>query len=579
MDTVFFPDNSMILLLSTDDAIYRQLQEILADTGIHLQCGILGQPLPPDIITISPVLVLLDCRRHVPQLSFIMAQFDCPEQPAPISMLAICRATDTGMIASSFHAGFQDVLTTPFQSEEVCARIQAHLRFRQQQQELLEQQDRFQKLAEASSEGILIHDEGIILEMNQALLDMIGYEYDELLGRDATEFLTPESSLTAREHFAQNYEQSYALFATRRDGSEIPVSIQGRHMQWKGRTIQVVTIRDLSMQSFLHQEQQTLSATLGEKDHFGPLVGRSRAMRNVYEKILRSALTDAPVMIYGETGTGKELTARMIFTNSDHHKARFLPVNCASIPDHLFESQFFGHRKGSFTGADFNHPGYFEQAKGGTLFLDEIGELPLPMQAKLLRVLEDRSYSPVGSVETVLADVRIITATNRNLRELEQQGRFRSDFFYRLHVLSIDLPPLRARKEDIPLLINHYFKMQAEAGKQLTMREVPPTLLEQFQAYDWPGNVRELYNEIERYLVEGEVRLERNHPSPPPGTEKLDFLLDNMPLAEAVDRFEHYYISKVLQQHRGLKTKAADALRVDRKTLYSKLRKHAKRLD
>lgn len=577
MDTDLSTNGRICLLISSDAAICTQLQDILGKSDIQLRHVALGEYPQSLAGSTAPELILLDCRRHYPQLSIIMAQLDCSEPPDAWSMLAICRGSDTHMIAASFQAGFHDVLTVPFQNEEVCARIHAHLRFHRQQLELREQQERFQKLAEASSEGILIHDKGRILETNQALLDMFGYEYHELIGRDSIDFLEPESRQVAREHFLKNSQTSYALFATKKDGTKLPVKIQGRLMPWKGRSIQVVTIRDISMQRFIQEEQQTLSASLGEKENFGCLVGGSQVMRKVYGKILRSAATDAPVMIYGETGTGKELTARMIFTEGNHHKDCFLPVNCASIPDHLFESQFFGHKKGSFTGADFNHPGYFEQAKGGTLFLDEIGELPMPMQAKLLRILQDHNYTPVGSQEPSRADVRIIAATNQNLHELEKQGRFRSDLFYRLHVLSIDLPPLRARKEDIPLLIRHYFELQAHSGRKSPIQELPSSLLQQFQDYHWPGNVRELFNVLESYLVDGEVRLSEKRTEQEAARHPLEYLYDTVPLTEAIDRFEWSYINKVLQQHQGQKTKTADALNIDRKTLYSKLRKHARK--
>ena len=574
MDTDLSPNGKICLLISSDAAIYTRLHDILGKSGIELRHVAPGEYPQSYTGSAPPELILIDCRRYLPQLSIIMAQLDCSEPPDTPSMLAICHGADSHMIAASFSAGFQDVLTMPFQNEEVYARIHAHLRFHRQQLELLEQQERFHKLAEASSEGILIHDKGIILEANQALLDMFGYAYHELIGRDAIDFLAQESRQVAREHFQKKSQTSYSLVAMKKDGTKIPVKIQGRLMPWKGRRIQVVTIRDISMQRFLQEEQQTLSASLGEKENFGSLVGRSQAMRKVYGKILRSAATDAPVMIYGETGTGKELTARMVFSESTHHRACFLPVNCASIPDHLFESQFFGHKKGSFTGADFNHPGYFEQARGGTLFLDEIGELPIPMQAKLLRILQDHSYTPVGSQVPARADVRIIAATNQNLHELEKQGRFRSDLFYRLHVLSIDLPPLRARKEDIPLLIRHYLEIQVHSGRKLPSRELPPSLLQQFQAYHWPGNVRELFNELERYLVDGEVRLEEQRMGQVSDRHPLEYLYDTVPLAEAIDRFEWLYINRVLQQHQGQKGKTAEALKIDRKTLYSKLRKH-----
>lgn len=565
-----------ILILSSDPAHHSQLMGILGDTDLKLQHADINGLFEHDITLHTPDLTLLDySKSQNPQSPTHYQLLKLSEHHFNVPALAICVATETNRITEAFQAGFQDVITTPFRKEEVYARITTHLKFCIQRQELLEQQERFQKLAEATSEGILIHDQGIILEVNQAILNMSGYEYSELIGKDAITLLTPESRASAQTHFETNTERSCKLFANRRDGSQIPIIIQERRINWKGRNIRVVAVRDISMQSFIHQEQQTLSAAIGENDHFGSLVGRSRIMKKVYETILRSAVTDSPVIIYGETGTGKELTARMIFEKSDHHRKCFLPVNCASIPDHLFESQFFGHRKGSFTGADYNYQGYFEQAQGGTLFLDEVGELPLPMQAKLLRIIEDHTYTPVGSRTPAHADVRLIAATNKNLHDLERQGKFRSDFFYRLHVLSIDLPPLRARKEDVPLLVIHYLKRQTESGRKHAIDDLPASLLEQLNEYNWPGNVRELFNVLERYLITKEVRLDTHTNNGHPIHESLDFLGAGTPLTAAMERFEQYYIHKVLTHHHGQKNKTAEALQVNRKTLYKKLIKYS----
>ncbi len=564
-----------VLIVSEDFALFEQLEEVLRKTGLNLQRTASGKFSLSDFEAHLPSIAVLDCRKQKDQPFAMCKQLRSSEQLGTIPVLSICAEPETAQITQAFQTGFQDVITWPFRKEEVRARISAHLRFYQQHQELLEQQERFQQLADATSEGIVIHDHGIILEVNKALLDMIDFEYKDIVGKDAFELLTPESHQTARTHFEMGSEQPLSLFATKRNGVQIPIVIQGRSMQWHGRTIRIVAVRDISMQNFLHREQQTLSVALGEKDHFGSLVGRSRTMRKVYEKILRSAATDSPVLIHGETGTGKELTARMVFDKSDHHKACFLPVNCASIPDHLFESQFFGHRKGSFTGAESNFPGYFEQAHGGTLFLDEVGELPLSMQAKLLRALEDHTYTPVGGRNIAHADVRIITATNKNLHDLERQGKFRSDFLYRLYVLSIELPPLRARKEDLPLLVLHYLKLQTTTDQSRNTEELPQPILQQFIDYNWPGNVRELFNELERYLVDGEVRLNGHLKGNSDILESLELDSNSTSLTDAMSRFERFYIHKVLKQHQGQKLKTAEALRVDRKTLYKKLRKFA----
>ncbi|MCP4713631.1 MAG: sigma-54-dependent Fis family transcriptional regulator, partial [Deltaproteobacteria bacterium] len=265
-------------------------------------------------------------------------------------------------------------------------------------------------------------------------------------------------------------------------------------------------------------------------------------------------------------------TARTIAGMSDGYNKKFIPVNCASIPEHLFESLFFGHRKGAFTGADRDHRGYFKQAAGGTLFLDEVGELSLEMQAKLLRVLNDFTYTPVGGDRAQKADVRLVAATNRDLRKLLDQKRVRSDFFHRLYILSIELPPLRWHKEDIPVLIAHY--LQKAAGPDSPAAEIPDEILERFYAYDWPGNVRELFNELRRFLATEAVSLSGRLPEEASESTGRQFVLqDDLPLEQALEAFEAHYIPLILSHHGDHKGKAAEILRIDRKTLYRKLKK------
>jgi transcriptional regulator with PAS, ATPase and Fis domain len=286
---------------------------------------------------------------------------------------------------------------------------------------------------------------------------------------------------------------------------------------------------------------------------------------------VRAAATDQNVAIYGESGTGKELAARMIHQLNERCDQPFVPVNCGAIPENLFESQFFGHCKGAFTGADRDAAGYFEQAQRGTLFLDEIGELTPPMQAKLLRVLNDKIYTPVGASASRTADVRIIVATNKALRELLKKRQVRDDFFHRIHVLSIHLPPLRAHKEDIPLLIEHFLEQR---GENSAGRVIPAHIVDQLCAYDWPGNVRELFNELTRYLTTGQLELAGVSPIETPDLASLRFLQDDLSLSEATEAFEKFYISRNLRKNFGRKGKAAAELKVDRKTLYKKLKKY-----
>lgn len=230
------------------------------------------------------------------------------------------------------------------------------------------------------------------------------------------------------------------------------------------------------------------------------IVGKSTAMLDIYKQIGRVAPTDAPVLIKGESGTGKELVARAIYHYSNRADKPFLAINCSAIPEQLLESELFGYERGAFTGADFKRIGKFEQCSGGTLFLDEIGDMPLPLQAKVLRVLQDGQIQRLGGTETIETDVRIITATNKNLEEMVKSGTFRKDLYYRINVVTINVPPLRERKEDIEELV-HYFiqKYNKKLGK--TIKGITADALKKLKEHPWPGNVRELENVIQKAIV------------------------------------------------------------------------------
>ena len=250
----------------------------------------------------------------------------------------------------------------------------------------------------------------------------------------------------------------------------------------------------------LQEENVYLREEAKVERHFGEIVGRSNLVRRVVRKIKQVAATDATVLIMGETGTGKELVARAIHRESPRRDRALVKVNCAALPPNLIESELFGHEKGSFTGAVGRKIGRFELADGGTLFLDEIGELPMEVQPKLLRVLQDGEFERLGSAQSIRADVRVIAATNRDLSREVQARRFRADLFYRLNVYPITVPPLRQRQEDIPLLVEHFVRVLSQKmGKEIT--SVAPSALEALRSYHWPGNVRELANVIERAVI------------------------------------------------------------------------------
>ena len=258
-----------------------------------------------------------------------------------------------------------------------------------------------------------------------------------------------------------------------------------------------ILIRNALERRRLEEENALLRRQVREQQGVERIVGRGPAMQRVFEVIRRTAATRSNVLITGESGTGKELVARAVHALSRRAEGPFVCVNCGALPENLLESELFGHVKGAFTGAVEHKKGLFEAADGGTLFLDEIGEMPLPMQVKLLRVLQDQAFRRVGGTDEVRVDVRVIAASNRDLRALVREGGFRQDLYYRLSVIPIEVPPLRERMEDLPLLVEHFL------GKVSPDRpvSVAPDFLERLAAYSWPGNVRELENVIERAVV------------------------------------------------------------------------------
>ncbi|HDD43468.1 MAG TPA: sigma-54-dependent Fis family transcriptional regulator, partial [Candidatus Desulfofervidus auxilii] len=303
------------------------------------------------------------------------------------------------------------------------------------------------------------------------------------------------------------------------------------------------------------------------------LIGESEAIKKVKELIKKVAPTNASVLIRGENGTGKELVARAIHYYSRRAHGPFVPVNCAAIPEELIESELFGHEKGAFTGAHTRKKGKFDLAHGGTLFLDEIGDMSLKTQAKVLRVIEEQRFERVGGTKTIEVDVRIVAATNKKLEEEINAGNFRADLYYRLNVVPIEIPPLRERKEDIPLLVEEFLKEFATES-HLGLKEIEPEALELLKQYDWPGNVRELRNIIERLVImtPGAVITAKDIPeSIIQRKNNLDlFSLNNFKEAKAL--FEREFLRKKLQEFKGNITLTAQAIGLERSYLHKKLK-------
>ena len=309
------------------------------------------------------------------------------------------------------------------------------------------------------------------------------------------------------------------------------------------------------------------------------LIGSGTWIKELYDRIAMVAATDATVAIFGESGTGKELVARTIHNSSPRHDAPFVVVNCAAIPEQLLEDELFGHVRGAFTDASRDREGLLAAAHTGTLFLDEIGELPLPLQAKLLRVLQSQEFRRIGDDEDRRVDVRIITATNRELEQLVARGGFRQDLYYRINVFPMHLPPLRERPEDIALLVHHFVqKYRARLGK--IVDGVTPAALARFAAYEFPGNVRELENKVHQAMVvsAGPVIDERDLALPAAPSAPLARVDVSRPFRdvkqETIDAFELAYLTELLRVHRGNLAQAARASGMDRKNLWQLVARH-----
>ena len=300
------------------------------------------------------------------------------------------------------------------------------------------------------------------------------------------------------------------------------------------------------------------------------VVGNSQSMREVIEKLPAIAQTDASVVVYGDSGTGKELIARTIHYFSRRASKPFVPVNCGALPENLLESELFGYKRGAFTDAHSDTRGLVEEASSGTLFLDEVGELSPKVQVKLLRFLQEKEVKPLGSTKVVRVDVRIISATNRDLRQAIQDEAFREDLFYRLNIVPILIPPLRERKEDIPLLANHFLrKFTDEYGKQV--KAISPLALQRLVGHDWPGNIRELENKIQQCVVVATKDVIGPEDVDLPG-ELRSFKEEKQ---QTVAEFERNYVTKMLTLNAGNITQAAKAAAMDRKNFWQLMKKHA----
>jgi len=414
-----------------------------------------------------------------------------------------------------------------------------------------------EKLAQTAYD-VLITDHNLPGKTGVELLEESLARYPEIIGVVITGYGTIETAVNAIKKGAYNYlTKPFKLV-------ELPVMVR------KGLK-----------ERYLRFENQYLRKQLDEKYGFSNIIGTGRAMKRIFELVDTIAGLSSTILIQGETGTGKELIAKAIHFNSPRKDQKLVSINCGAIPENLLESELFGHVKGAFTGAVQTRIGRFEQANGGTIFLDEIGNMPVTLQVKLLRVLQEREFERVGGNSTVKVDVRIIAATSSNLEQMVKEGTFREDLYYRLNVIPINLPPLRERREDIPLLVHKFVEHFCEAHK-LDLKTVSPQVMKGLMSYDWPGNVRQLEN-----LVERMVALSGNRPAilPPDlpaeiqNRDSLNFVPpieipeEGINFQDVVTDMERELILQSLRRTNGNKRLAAKLLNLKRTTLIEKIKR------
>jgi PAS domain S-box-containing protein len=520
---------------------------------------------PPDLILLDVMMPKMGGFEVCQQL-----KSDPRTRDIPVVFLSALEEVENK--TRGFEVGGVDYITKPFQGKEVLARVKTHIENLELHRSLAKENARFKTLAEAAFEGIFIHDRGRIIDSNSEASRLFDCKPNELLGQNLMGFLPVE----CQGAMLNEGDRPYEGMIVNKHGDRVPVEIRTRHLDFAASSVSVTAIRDVSIQKAIENEKRVLQTenralkiSLKERYKFGDIVGRSPAMRKVYELISQAASSDFNVIITGESGTGKELVARTIYELSRRNKKPFVAVNCSAITESLFEREFFGHQKGSFTGADREQPGFFDEAHRGTLFLDELGELRPSMQVKLLRVLENGEYFPVGETKAKKADARIISATNQDLLKLVRAGKFREDLFYRIQVIDIELPPLRQRKEDIPLLVEFFLARFPSTGKK---PRLTGKMLDNLSHYKWPGNVRELQNTIQRFLVTHQINLPDGRSMP--AIEEDEAVSLEGGLKEALEDVECRLIQSGLRQTLWNRGKAADLLKISRWTLQRKMLKY-----
>jgi len=526
----------VVLVVDDTPANLGVVLDLLEEAGLEVLVADDGETAIERAMYARPDLILLDVL--MPELDGFETCRRLKAQPETRStpVIFMTALADTVDKVRGFDVGAVDYVTKPFQPEELLARVRTHLTIEHLRVRLQESEERLSRIFASTMDAIVAIDaDGEIKLFNTSAERVFGCSAFDAVGSPFSRFLSQGFRAALADYTRPRGEHEVAprtmwlpegLTAVRASGEDFPVEATLSRADGSGTSLVTVVLRDINdlrraeaenhvLKGLNHHLQEEVRAAIVTGDLSGP----SESMRRVLRAVDQVAPTDTTVLIAGETGTGKELAARAIHHRSLRKDKPMVKVNCAAIPATLIESELFGHERGAFTGAVARRVGRFELAHGGTLFLDEIGELPLDLQPKLLRVLQDGEVERVGGARTFNVDVRVIAATNRDLEGECREGRFRRDLFYRLNVFPIALPPLRDRKDDLPHLVRHFVqKFAAKLGKPT--ETVPSRMLAAFSTYSWPGNVRELEHLIERAVILSEGSTLAFPDWPPPSGER-----------------------------------------------------------
>ncbi len=447
---------------------------------------------------------------------------------------------------------------------------------KEKNKEMLDQKNKLEAIFNNRIEGTLtINTDYEITSFNFASERITGYKTDEAVGKKYWEILKLNPPLSEKNKLKEPLENGIStaaqeVFLTKKDGLKVPIRINIVPLFNSEKQIigVVTTFQDIS-------EIKNLSSQLEDKFRFKNIIGSSKAMQNVYELMQNVIESDSTVLITGDSGTGKEIVARTIHLNSNRKSSPFVAINCNAFVETLLESELFGHEKGAFTGAIQSKPGRFELAGEGTLFLDEIGDISPTIQVKLLRVLENRQFERVGGTKTLNLNARLLTATNKNLEEEVNQGRFREDLFYRINVINIKLPKLKERLEDLPDLVNYFLnKFNNKFNKKI--KGISSSAFNLLQKYEWPGNIRELENAIEHAFVVCHSEVIETEHLPEriwPALEKKNYTFEDISDKVLLKNAEKNLILGVLKKNKGNRTKTAKELGINKTTLWRKMKK------